>query len=99
SWVKVGVPLSVSLAAILYVTLTFVTCRFPTDLVLPVSEPGRRARWSTPEKLVALVFCLTVLAWGFRTTINFSEGAKIVGWLDWIVGRGFLPTQARAFVT
>ncbi len=86
-WMLLGVPLSLALLAVAWVTLTQVCFRSPGDLVLDpgmINEEQRRlGPMRFEEKAVLAVFASTALLWIFREDLDL--GARvIVGWASWL---------------
>jgi sodium-dependent dicarboxylate transporter 2/3/5 len=98
SWLAVGLPMVIVLSAALYVTLAFVTCRFPRDLVLDAEDAGD-PRWSPAERRTAVVFGLAVLAWLTRGDVPVAGAFTIPGWSSALSARGVLPANVAQYVT
>jgi solute carrier family 13 (sodium-dependent dicarboxylate transporter), member 2/3/5 len=98
SWFRVGVPLAVLLTATLFVTLTYVTCRFPNDLVL-ARATGQASRWTPEERRTAILFGVTVLAWMTRADLPLSADLRIPGWSSLLQRAGVLQGSAAGFIT
>jgi sodium-dependent dicarboxylate transporter 2/3/5 len=98
TWIRIGLPLALALTAVLYLTLTFVTCRFPTSLVLS-RTPGPPPRWTPEQRRTGIVFGITVLAWITRGDLPLTADFRIPGWSSLLQDAGVFPAQASTFIT
>jgi sodium-dependent dicarboxylate transporter 2/3/5 len=98
SWLAVGVPLALALAACLWATLVFVSCRVPRDLLVQRGTP-ERTPWTSEEKRTGVVFAITVLLWITRQDIPVLEGLVIPGWSTLLQRAGALPAGAAEYVS
>jgi solute carrier family 13 (sodium-dependent dicarboxylate transporter), member 2/3/5 len=98
SWLAIGVPLAVALAACLWATLVFVSCRIPRDLALGMSL-GAAGPWTAEEKRTGLVFAITVLSWITRQDIPVTDTFVIPGWSTLLQRAGVLPPGATDYVS
>jgi solute carrier family 13 (sodium-dependent dicarboxylate transporter), member 2/3/5 len=93
SWLAIGAPLSAALAACLWATLVFVSCKIPRDLELG-SLGVKPGPWTPEERRTAIVFALTVLLWITRQDIPVYGGFVIPGWSTLLRQGGLVPGGA-----
>src|SRR4029079_1289410 len=97
SWMKIGIPLAVLLAAALWATLVFVSCRIPRTLALPPASSTREP-WTPEERRTGAVFAITVVLWITREDIPLLHGFSIPGWSTVLERAALVPAGAAALV-
>lgn len=82
-WMIIGLPFSIAMLGITWWLLTRVLCRFDKSLTLDRSIIKRELSELGPvkyeERVVLVVFCLTVFLWIFRRDLHLG-GFTLPGW-------------------
>jgi solute carrier family 13 (sodium-dependent dicarboxylate transporter), member 2/3/5 len=100
-WMIYGVPLSVTMLAIIWFLLTKVLFRFKNESIIDSAviknEKKELGKMSREEKSVAIVFVATALLWMFRKNIEIGS-FSIPGWSSFLPFPGLIDDGTVAIM-